>query len=58
VEKVGDSLRLYTDNPCSVVASIVDYSRTNNLTMVNLQVLSPSLEDTFVKLTEEGPRGN
>jgi len=36
----------------------VDYSRTNGLRMVNLRILSPSLEDAFIKLTEEGIRGN
>ena len=58
VEIVGDKVRLYTDDPCSVVASVVDYSRANGLRMVALQVLFPSLEDAFVKLTEEGARGN
>jgi len=52
VEKLGDSFRLYTDDPCSVVASVVDYTRANSLVMVALHVLSPSLEDAFVKLTE------
>jgi ABC-2 type transport system ATP-binding protein len=56
VEKVGDRIRLYTDNPCRVVASVVDYSRAKNIAMVDLRILSPSLEDAFVKLIEEGNR--
>ena len=58
VDRVGNRVRLYTDDPCSVVASIVDHSRANSLTMINLQVLSPSLEDAFIKLTEEGTSGD
>ena len=58
VERVGDRVRLYTDDPYSVVASVVDHSRANNLTMVALHVLSPSLEDAFVELTGGGTRGN
>jgi len=58
VERVGDRIRLYTDDPCSVVASVVDHSRANNLTMVALHVLSPSLEDAFIELTKGRNRGN
>jgi ABC-2 type transport system ATP-binding protein len=56
VERVGDRIKLYTDNPCRVVALIVDYSRAKNIAMIDLRILSPSLEDAFVKLIEEGNR--
>jgi len=58
VENVGDRVRLYTDDPCSVVASLVDYSRANSLRMVAMDVIPPTLEDAFVKLTEERSHGN
>lgn len=58
VERVGDRIRLYTDNPCSLVSSVVDYIRANNLAMTALDVAPPTLEDAFVELTEGETRDN
>jgi ABC-2 type transport system ATP-binding protein len=45
--------RLYTENTTLLVTALVDFSRANSLTMNILNVRSPSLEDAFVRLTEE-----
>ena len=48
--------RLYTENTTLLVTTLVDFSRTNSLTMNILNVRPPSLEDAFVRLTEEKSR--
>ena len=53
VESAGNKMRIYTGNPCSLVASIVDFTRSHSLTMVNLNIQPPSLEEAFIKLTQE-----
>jgi hypothetical protein len=50
--------RLYTENTTLLVTSLVDFSRANSLSMNILNVRSPSLEDAFVRLTEEVGDGN
>jgi ABC-type multidrug transport system ATPase subunit len=53
-EKRSDyRFRLYTDNTTLLVCSLVDFSRGNSLQMNILNVRPPSLEDAFVRLTEE-----
>ena len=53
-EKKSDNrFRLYTENTTLLVSSLVDFSRANSLTMNILNVRPPSLEDAFVRLTEE-----
>ena len=53
VEGVGNKIRIYTENPGSLVASIVDFTRSHSLTVVNLNIQTPSLEEAFVRLTRE-----
>lgn len=53
VKKLGDKYRLYTDEPSEVVNKLTDLTRSNNLKFLTLNVLGPSLEDVFVKITEE-----
>jgi len=53
VEGTGNKVKIYTENPCGLVASLVDFSRVNSLPMVALNILTPSLEDAFLRLTEE-----
>lgn len=53
-EKKSDNrFRLYTDNTTLLVSSLVDFSRAHSLQMNILNVRPPSLEDAFVRLTEE-----
>jgi ABC-2 type transport system ATP-binding protein len=53
VEGAGNKMRIYTENPCNLVASIVDFTRSHSLTMVDLNIQPPSLEEAFIRLTEE-----
>jgi ABC-2 type transport system ATP-binding protein len=53
VEGTGNKVKLYTENPCGLVASLVDFSRSHSLPMVALNILTPSLEEAFVRLTQE-----
>jgi ABC-2 type transport system ATP-binding protein len=53
VENAGNKIRIYTENPCSLVISLVDLIRYHSLTMVNLNIQIPSLEEAFVRLTQE-----
>jgi len=51
VVKEGDKFRLITHDPSSVLASVWNYAQTNNLKVITINTLGPSLEDVFVKLT-------
>ena len=48
--------RLYTENTTLLVTTLVDFSREKSLKMNILNVRPPSLEDAFVRLTEEKSR--
>jgi ABC-2 type transport system ATP-binding protein len=52
-KKSDNRYRFYTDNTTLLVCSLVDFSRTHSLPMNILNVRPPSLEDAFVRLTEE-----
>jgi ABC-2 type transport system ATP-binding protein len=53
-EKRPDNrFRLYTDNTTLLTCSLVDFSRANSLQMNILNIRPPSLEDAFIRLTEE-----
>ncbi|MBC8477677.1 MAG: ABC transporter ATP-binding protein [Dehalococcoidia bacterium] len=53
-EKTSDHrFRFYTDDTTLLVTTLVDFSRANSLQMSILNVRPPSLEDAFVRLTEE-----
>jgi len=49
----GHRFRLYTDDTTLLVSSLVDFSRAHSLQMNIINVRPPSLEDAFVRLTEE-----
>ncbi|MFO7839775.1 MAG: ABC transporter ATP-binding protein [Thermodesulfobacteriota bacterium] len=51
VEKQGDKVRLYTSHPGQVIMDVVEFSQQNNLGILSLNTLGPSLEDIFVSLT-------
>jgi ABC-2 type transport system ATP-binding protein len=52
----NNRFRLYTENTTLLVTTLVDFSRANSLKMNILNVRPPSLEDAFVRLTEEKSR--
>ncbi|KAF0108090.1 MAG: antibiotic transport system ATP-binding protein [Anaerolineaceae bacterium] len=49
--KVGDKLRLYTDDPSALLPRIVQYAESHALRIVSLNTLGPSLEDVFLEIT-------
>ncbi len=53
VRKVGDKYRLYTENPGELVVELVNHSCMAGLKIASLNILTPSLEDAFVALTEK-----
>ncbi|ACS33339.1 daunorubicin resistance protein DrrA family ABC transporter ATP-binding protein [Thermococcus gammatolerans] len=54
VELMGDKARVFTNDPDATVKELVHYAERNNLRIVSLKTLSPSLEDVFIKLVGEG----
>lgn len=50
VKKMGDKLRLYTDEPSNLVYLLVDFAKSNDLKLVSLNTLAPSREDVYIKL--------
>ena len=52
-KKTDYRFRLYTENTTLLVTALVDFSRANALQLNILNVRAPSLEDAFVRLTEE-----
>lgn len=51
VRKEGDKLRLFTEDPPAVIASIMEYARTHDNRVISVNTYGPSLEDVFIKLT-------
>jgi ABC-2 type transport system ATP-binding protein len=51
VVKQGDKFKLFTRDPSSVLASTWNYAQNNNLKLITVNTVGPSLEDVFVKLT-------
>jgi ABC-2 type transport system ATP-binding protein len=49
--KQGDKFKLFTREPSSVLASIWNYTQSNNLKLLTINTVGPSLEDVFVNLT-------
>ena len=49
--KRGDKWRLYTADPAALLPQIVDYARCQQLRIVSLNTLAPSLEDVFLAIT-------
>lgn len=51
IEKRGDKFRLYTNNASEAVKDVCEFTKKEDLEIVYIQTLSPTLEDAFVKLT-------
>ena len=49
--KEGDKFRLYTEDPATVIESVMEYARARNIRVISISTLGPSLEDVFIKLT-------
>ena len=50
IERMGDKVRIYTTDPDATVKELVRYAERENLRIVSLRTLSPSLEDVFMEL--------
>ena len=48
---LGDKCKLQVDDVSETIPSLVDFARKNNLKIISINTLKPSLEDAFVKLT-------
>ena len=53
VKKMGNRFRLYTEDPSRVIQELTNFARGNNLRFTTLNTLGPSLEEVFIKITEE-----
>ncbi len=51
VLKIGDKWRLYTDSPPDLLPYLMKFSEKENLDIVSLNTLAPSLEDVFLQIT-------
>jgi len=49
--KVGDKMRLYTEDPSALLPRLIQYAESNHLRIVSLNTLGPSLEDVFLEIT-------
>jgi ABC-2 type transport system ATP-binding protein len=49
--KEGDKIRLYTEDPAAVIEGVSAYAKQNNLRIISITTLGPSLEDVFIRLT-------
>jgi len=46
----GNKVRIYTADPSTVIEFLVEYAKKNNLRILSLNTMMPSLEDVFLKL--------
>jgi ABC-2 type transport system ATP-binding protein len=47
----GNKVRIYTADPSAAIEFVVEYAKKNNLRILTLNCMMPSLEDVFLKLT-------
>jgi ABC-2 type transport system ATP-binding protein len=50
-QKEGDKFKLYTEDPSEAINALMNYAHANNLKVISITTLGPSLEDVFIKLT-------
>lgn len=55
VSRVGDKFGLYVKDASEAIPILIDFCRENNLKIVSINTLKPSLEDAFVKITGLSP---
>jgi len=51
VLQVGDKFRLYVERTSQVIPLLVDFAKENDLEIISINTLRPSLEDAFVEIT-------
>lgn len=50
---VGNRLRIYTADPSKVIEFLADFAKENDIRILSLNTMMPSLEDVFLKLIKE-----
>jgi ABC-2 type transport system ATP-binding protein len=55
VMKVGDKYRLHVEDTSEAVPLLGDFARDNDLKVISINTLKPSLEDAFVRITGLSP---
>jgi len=55
VSKIGDRYRLHVEDTSEAVPFLTDFARENNLRIISINTLKPSLEDAFVRITGLSP---
>jgi ABC-2 type transport system ATP-binding protein len=53
IAPAGNKFRIYAANPHVVIENLVDFARENNLKILDLDTMVPSLEDIFIKLIKQ-----
>jgi ABC-2 type transport system ATP-binding protein len=53
VKRIGDKWQLTAEKQDAVIRSLVTFSEHNHVEMVTLSTLAPSLDDAFLRLTQE-----
>jgi len=53
VAPAGNKFRIYTANLHIIIENLVDFARENNLKILDLDTMMPSLEDIFIKLIKQ-----
>lgn len=53
IEKLGDKWKLYTDNPDKLVKHLAKLAEGKDLTILSMEICRASLEEAFVKLTQQ-----
>jgi ABC-2 type transport system ATP-binding protein len=54
-EQLGDKFRLHVRDTTEVVHHLSDFAKENNLKIISINTLTPSLEDVFVEVTGLNP---
>lgn len=58
IEKLGDKWKLYTEDPDRLIKYLAEFIQQKNIRFTSLQICGASLEDIFLKLTEEKVHAN
>jgi ABC-2 type transport system ATP-binding protein len=58
VKKLGDKWRLYVENPSEAIESLVAFAGAGKAKIISLNTLAPTLEDVFLRLTQEKEEEN
>jgi len=49
--KEGDKIRLYTEDPATLLEEVMAYAKSHHTRVVSATTLGPTLEDVFIRLT-------